>query len=275
MLRRPEEKSALDAPSPLAELRKNLERLDERPTLRQVAALQQSLLPQIDQLLPGSNGESADWLAKLRDAIATSSQHASERIKALSRLADQCEDFADMDFSFLMDECRDLFSIGYNVDQQRLDNSFYDLLASEARLGSFVAIAQGQIGQDHWFSLGRLLTTAAGVPVLLSWSGSMFEYLMPLLVMPTYDKTLLDQTYKAVVRRQIAYGKQRGVPWGISESGYNAIDVHMSYQYRAFGVPGLGLKRGLAEDLVVAPYASVMALMVAPHQACRNLERMA
>ena len=92
----------------------------------------------------------------------------------------------------------------------------------------------------------------------------MFEYLMPLLVMPTYENTLLDQTYRAVVRRQISYGRQRGVPWGMSESGYNTIDLHMNYQYRAFGVPGLGLKRGLAEDLVVAPYASVLALMVAP-----------
>ena len=103
----------------------------------------------------------------------------------------------------------------------------------------------------------------------------MFEYLMPLLVMPTYENTLLDQTYRAVVRRQIDYGRQRGVPWGMSESGYNTIDVHMNYQYRAFGVPGWDFKRGLAEDLVIAPYASVLALMVAPEAACRNLERLA
>src|SRR5581483_5580934 len=118
-------------------------------------------------------------------------------------------------------------------------------------------------------------TTTGGAPALLSWSGSMFEYLMPLLVMPTYEKTLLDQTCKAVVRRQIDYGRQRGVPWGISESGYNALDLQMNYQYRAFGVPGLGLKRGLAEDLVIAPYASALALMVSPEAACRNLERLA
>ena len=103
----------------------------------------------------------------------------------------------------------------------------------------------------------------------------MFEYLMPLLVMPTYENTLLDQTYKAAVERQIEYGRQRGVPWGISESGYNTIDVHLNYQYRAFGVPGLGLKRGLAEDLVIAPYASALALMVAPEEACLNLQRLA
>ena len=140
---------------------------------------------------------------------------------------------------------------------------------------AFVAIAQGQLPQESWFALGRLLTTAGGEPVLLSWSGSMFEYLMPLLVMPTYENTLLDQTCKAAVARQIEYGKKRGVPWGISESGYNAIDVHLNYQYRAFGVPGLGLKRGLAEDLVVAPYASALALMVAPEEACLNLQRLA
>ena len=157
-----------------------------------------------------------------------------------------------------------MFAIGYNVNDQRLDSSFYDLLASEARLASFVAVAQGQLGQEHWFALGRMLTTTAGAPALLSWNGSMFEYLMPLLVMPTYANTLLDQTYRAVVRRQIHYGRQRGVPWGISESGYNTTDLHMNYQYRAFGVPGLGLKRGLAEDLVIAPYASAYRALMVP-----------
>jgi hypothetical protein len=148
-------------------------------------------------------------------------------------------------------------------------------LASEARLASYVLIAQGHFGQEHWFALGRLLTNAGGAPALLSWSGSMFEYLMPLLVMPTYADTILDQTYRAIVQRQINYGRQRGVPWGISESGYNTVDWNSNYQYRAFGVPGLGLKRGLAEDLVIAPYASALALMVAPKAACLNLERLA
>ena len=152
---------------------------------------------------------------------------------------------------------------------------YYDLLASEARLCTFVGIAQGQLPQDSWFALGRLLTTAGGEPMLLSWSGSLFEYLMPLLVMPTYENTLLDETCRAAVERQIEYAKKRGVPWGMSESGYNMIDVHLNYQYRAFGVPGLGLKRGLAEDLVIAPYASALALMVAPGEACLNLQRLA
>jgi hypothetical protein len=180
-----------------------------------------------------------------------------------------------VEYDFLYDKARNLLAIGYNVTERRRDASYYDLLASEARLCSFVAIAQGQIPQENWFALGRLLTTAGGEPILLSWSGSMFEYLMPLLVMPTYENTLLDQTSKAAVERQIAYGRKHGVPWGISESGYNTIDAHLNYQYRAFGVPGLGLKRGLAEDLVIAPYATALALMVAPEEACLNLQRLA
>ncbi len=180
-----------------------------------------------------------------------------------------------MDYDFLFDKVRRQLVIGYNVGERRCDTSYYDLLASEARLCNFVAIAQGQLPQESWFALGRLLTTAGGEPVLLSWSGSMFEYLMPLLVMPTYENTLLDQTYQAAVERQIEYGRQRGVPWGMSESGYNTVDMHQNYQYRAFGVPGLGLKRGLGDDLVVAPYASALALMVAPEAACLNLQRLA
>ncbi len=256
-------------------LREALVRLDGSLTLHEVATLGHTLLPVIDGILCNSLPESSmPWLSQVRQTIAESSTNATARIRSVQQLAEQSRDFAEMDFSFLLDSSSNLFSIGYNVSDQQLDRSFYDLLASEARLGSFLAIAQGQAGMDHWFALGRLLTATGGAPTLLSWSGSMFEYLMPLLVMPTYDKTLLDQTCKAVVRRQIDYGRQRGVPWGISESGYNTIDVQQNYQYRAFGVPGLGLKRGLAEDLVIAPYAAVMALMVAPEDACRNLERM-
>ncbi|HEY3384573.1 MAG TPA: glucoamylase family protein [Vicinamibacterales bacterium] len=200
---------------------------------------------------------------------------ARTRVAAINRLAAQAIDLAEMEWSFLFDQTRQLLSIGYNVAERRRDSSYYDLLASEARLCTFVAIAQGHLPQESWFALGRLLTTAAGEPVLLSWSGSMFEYLMPLVVMPGYDDTLLDQTCKAAVKRQVEYGRHRGVPWGISESGYNLLDARLTYQYRAFGVPGLGLKRGLAADLVVAPYASALALMVAPEEACSNLQRLA
>ena len=200
---------------------------------------------------------------------------AQERIELIETLARQSAEFANMEYDFLYDKSRHLQTVGYNVEDRRLDSSYYDLLASEARFSSFVAIAQDQVPQESWFALGRLLTTFNGEPVLLSWSGSMFEYLMPLLVMPTYENSLLHQTCKAAVGRQIEYGKQRGVPWGISESGYNSVDVQLNYQYRAFGVPGLGLKRGLSEDLVVAPYATALALMVMPEEACANLERLA
>ena len=250
--------------------------IDEIPTLRELARLDVELLPAIEQRL-GSDAtpEESEWLGELRRLITEASQRARARIAAIERLALQSGELARMEYDFLFDKARHLLAIGYNVGERRRDSSYYDLLASEARLSSFVAIAQGQLPQESWFALGRLLTSIGGEPILLSWSGSMFEYLMPLLVMPTYENTLLDQTYKAAVERQIEYGRKRGVPWGISESGYNAIDVHLNYQYRAFGVPGLGLKRGLAEDLVIAPYASALALMVAPEEACLNLQRLA
>jgi len=218
------------------------------------------------------------WQVLVSNHVAAEGTPASTpkgRRDEILRLTAVISELATMDFRFLYDPRKKLLSIGYNVDERRLDPSCYDLLASEARLASYLAIAQGQLPQDSWFALGRLLTASGGKPVLLSWSGSMFEYLMPMLVMPTYEGTLLDQTCQAAVERQIEYGRQTGVPWGVSESGYNTVDVHLNYQYRAFGVPGLGLKRGLGEDVVIAPYACVMALMVAPSEAYTNLERLA
>ncbi|MDD5169178.1 MAG: glucoamylase family protein [Syntrophales bacterium] len=248
--------------------------LSKIPTLRDLADLEKELLPKVAARQDASP-EEHDQLDQLRVAITEASIHARARIGILEDLASQAGELARIDYDFLYDETRRLLAIGYNLTENRRDASYYDLLASEARLASFVAIAQGKLPQESWFALGRLLTTASGGPTLLSWSGSMFEYLMPLLVMPTYEQTLLDETYKAAVARQVEYGKKRGVPWGTSESGYNMIDGHLNYQYSAFGVPGLGLKRGLAGDLVVAPYASTLALMVAPEEACLNLEALA
>ncbi len=202
-------------------------------------------------------------------------QAASERIAGIDDLVACCRGLSMIDFGFLYDSSRGLLSIGYDVTERRRDPACYDLLASEARLASFILIAQGQLPQKHWFSLGRLLTSHAGEVSLISWSGSMFEYLMPQLMMPCFDNTLLDHSLKAAVARQIEYGRQREVPWGISESAYNATDMHRVYQYRAFGVPGLGFKRGLGDDLVIAPYASALALTVRPLEACRNLQGMA
>jgi cellobiose phosphorylase len=200
---------------------------------------------------------------------------AAERIKLIDTLAERCSEQAEMDFSILFDPSRDLLAIGYNVTDHRLDPSYYDLLASECRLASFILIARGQLPQDHWFALGRQLTSVDSTMALLSWSGSMFEYLMPLVIMPNYNNTLLDLTYRAAVTAQIEYAQRCDVPWGISESCYNATDANQVYQYRAFGVPGLGYKRGLADDLVVAPYASALALMIMPEEACKNLQSLA
>jgi len=213
----------------------------------------------------------------LRDVADDGGRGASAAKAAIARLhalAERCTDFARPDFAFLYDPARSLFSIGYNASERRMDSGYYDLLASEARLAVFVAIAQGAVPQDAWFALGRLLTSASGRRVLLSWSGSMFEYLMPQLVMPAYRGTLLEESNHAAVRQQIAYGRSRGVPWGVSESGYNLTDAAQNYQYRAFGVPGLGLERGLSQELVVAPYASVLAVPTAPREAFDNLVAM-
>jgi len=249
--------------------------IDEIPTLRELANMESGLRPEIMNRIEAATQAERDDLSELQSRIASASRHAGERIAALDGLALRCDGLARMDYDFLFDEKRGLLAIGYNVDGRRRDPIYYDLLASEARFSTFVAIAQGKLPQESWFALGRLLTTAGGEPLLLSWSGSMFEYLMPLLVMPSFEHTLLDQTCRAAVAGQIEYGKKRATPWGVSECGYNAIDVHRNYQYRAFGVPGMGLKRGLAEDMVIAPYASALALMVAPAEACLNLERLA
>ena len=212
---------------------------------------------------------------ELRDAFDRSSRSAADLIERVERLGVFADELVrEMDFRFLFNDDRQLFSIGFSIVDGRLDSSYYDTLASEARLASFLAIATGQVSPEHWFKLGRSLTPTGRARALLSWSASMFEYLMPLLVMRTYPGTLLAETYEAVVDRQIQYGTQRGVPWGISESAYAAQDLDGNYQYRAFGVPGLGLKRGLADDLVVAPYASLLAAAVDPSAVASNLEKL-
>jgi len=244
-------------------------------TLLELAKADTALLPAITRLQQQNNTpEENEWLIAFSTGITEASARAKERILKTETLAAKCDEFADMEYAFLYDKPKHLLAIGYNVEEHQRDTGYYDLLASEARLCSFVAIAQGKLPQESWFALGRLLTSANGHATLLSWSGSMFEYLMPMLVMPDYENTLLDQTHRTVVARQIEYGNMRNVPWGISESGYNMVDADLNYQYCAFGVPGLGLKRGLGEDLVIAPYASVLALMVAPEEACLNMGRL-
>ena len=258
------------------ELHAELLKLDSIPSLQEVPEMAMKLKPMIDEILSSlQSGEEREWFLQLKQMITQAGERAAKRISSIEKLALDCDVLAEIRYDFLLDKSRRLLAIGYNVDDLRRDESCYDLLASEARLSIFVAIAQGSLKQEHWFALGRMLTIAGGELALLSWGGTMFEYLMPQLIMPTYENTLLSQTYRAIVRRQIEYGEQRGVPWGISESGYNMTDVNLIYQYRAFGAPGLGFKRGLIEDLVIAPYASALALMVEPAEACTNLQRMA
>ncbi|MBK7952151.1 MAG: glycosyl transferase [Deltaproteobacteria bacterium] len=195
-----------------------------------------------------------------------------DRLLGLARRASRLGE--DMQFGFLFHPTRQLLSIGYRISDGELDPSCYDLLASEARLASFVAIAKGEIPVRHWFRLGRALTPIDHGSALISWSGSMFEYLMPSLVMRAPLGSLLEQTSRFIVRRQMQYGAELRVPWGISESAYNARDIELTYQYSNFGVPGLGLKRGLSENAVVAPYATGLAAMVHPEAAARNFERL-
>ena len=212
---------------------------------------------------------------RLRTLIEQARQQAEELVTRADRLSALSDDLLEeIEFGFLFNEDRQLFSIGYNVSDGRLDNSYYDILASEARLASYMAIALGKVSHEHWFKLGRALTPSGTSRALLSWSASMFEYLMPLLVMRSQPGTLLDETYEAVVQRQIDYAAARGVPWGISECAYLVQDLEGNYQYKAFGVPGLGLKRGLADDLVVAPYATLLAAPITPTEVLSNLERL-
>jgi cyclic beta-1,2-glucan synthetase len=240
------------------------------------AALRELLALRVRQLkdVPAD----ADTIARidaLSDAIRHSAADASALVRRLSTLVLRAESmFQAMNFGFLFDRTRNLFSIGYRVTEGSLDPNCYDLLASEARLTSFIAIAKGEVSTSHWFRLGRALTPVGHGSALISWSGSMFEYLMPALVMRSPTASLLSQTCELVVSRQIEYGAERHVPWGESESAYNARDLNFTYQYSSFGVPGLGLKRGLSEDIVVAPYATALAAMINPSAAIQNFAKL-
>ncbi|MCD7915321.1 MAG: hypothetical protein LUG96_08760 [Tannerellaceae bacterium] len=240
------------------------------PTLKEVSEWETSTDTYSTEPATTPIVDEAYWFAAIKQTAA----RAKERIHLLFILALQSEHFSQMDFRFLYQKKKKLFTIGYNVSEQQFDLSSYDLLASEARLGSYIAVAKGEAPLEHWFSMSRLVVQLKGKPVLLSWSGSMFEHLMPLLIMPSFPDTLLSRSYSGAVQEQIDYGNSREVPWGISESGYNRPDTQFNYQYQAFGVPSLGLKRGLYKDLVIAPYATILALMVEPRASCLNMQRL-
>lgn len=223
-----------------------------------------------------------DWAGRLEAVCeahvhdAHSDHKAVEALrKKLLALRERARQFAfEMDFSFLLRQERKLLSIGYRVEEHQLDESCYDLLASEARLTSLFAIAKGDLPTEHWFRLGRPIVEIGFQGALMSWSGSMFEYLMPPLVMKEPQGSILNQTSKLVIKRQMQYGRSKNVPWGISEAAYNARDRELTYQYTNFGVPGLGLKRGLGQNTVIAPYATVLAAQFMPREAVANLKRL-
>jgi len=244
--------------------------------LADFAADKDKLLAELKELAKrvGTDESVAGWLREVRDAVERSSVGCL--LERCQHLAARAESMAGvMDFRFLYKSDRHLFAIGYNVAQGRLDSACYDLLASEARLASYLAIARGDVPRRHWFHLGRTVVRAGGQLCLVSWGGTMFEYMMPQLFLRRYPGTLLEESLHASVAEQRAYGRERRVPWGISESAFSSHYVSFDYQYQTFGVPALGLKRGLGLDLVVAPYATALAASVVPHEALRNFRSLA
>jgi cyclic beta-1,2-glucan synthetase len=250
--------------------------------LRQAESVHDIAQALTDERAEGGNAPLLHWSNMLR-ANVLSHQHdieadaagAAQLAARLDALAHRARAMAmAMEFGFLIEPQRQLLSIGYRVADRAQDPSCYDLLASEARLASFVAIAKGDLPVRHWFRLGRLLTPVDKSSALVSWSGSMFEYLMPVLVMREPQGSVLGETARLIVKRQIEYGSERNLPWGVSESAFNARDREFTYQYSSFGVPGLGLQRGLGDEAVVAPYATGLAAMIDPAAAIRNFERL-
>lgn len=234
------------------------------------------LLAEINRLLPDVRSQhQRDFLHILKNDLLRARLNTDNLLSRCRELLDRIDRLvAATNFRPLYHTKRHLFSIGYNVEEEKLTEASYDLLASEARLASYLAIIRREVPRKHWFKLGRSLSRIKGCRGLVSWSGTMFEYLMPPLLMRTYDNTLLQETYTAVIKAQQDYGDKREVPWGTSESGYYAFDLRLNYQYKAFGVPELGLKRGLANDMVVSGYSTLLALPHAPAAALANLRRL-
>ncbi|MDX9864672.1 MAG: glucoamylase family protein, partial [Anaerolineaceae bacterium] len=257
----------------------------EIPRLRHLPAMQRAFQEELIRLVDVLNSlpdpeqpglqEAQTWCRDLKEKLAlseASSEEMQEEVETLQAAMEKM--FRKMRFGFLFDPMRKTFHIGYNYDNARLDDSYYDLMASEARITSFVAIAKGDVPMKHWLHLGRPVTNVDGRRSLISWSATMFEYLMPTLFMLTPPETLLSQSVMTTIYWQKKYGQRQNVPWGISESGYYSFDSQQNYQYKAFGVPGLGLKRGLGEDLVITPYASLLALPFMPQAVLKNMQQM-
>ena len=235
-------------------------------------------LDQLEKLseMTVSDGGTDPGLQEFQLLLKAGAQHAQQLKTRMRSIGQRAERLAmEMQFDFLFNTQRRLFSIGFNLEEGRLDRSHYDMLCSEARLSSHIAIAKGDVSYKHWFQLGRQMTFTAGQQGLLSWGGTMFEFLMPLLFQRSYPESLLTNACAAAVARQKEYGQRQGLPWGISESAYAALAVNSDYQYQSFGVPGLGLKRGLSHDAVIAPYATMLSLSIDCNSAVQNLRLLA
>ncbi len=256
----------------------------ELPSLKQAAPIYARIKAALEELQAGLDDSSAleqekrethEWCEKLKSDLDSARLTAETLLIGYGDLAIQANTIVNaMDFKFLFDEHRQVFHLGYNATTERMDVSHYDLLASEARIASLVAIAKGDVPQSHWLHLGRPVTKVNGRQALLSWSGTMFEYLMPALFTRNYPGTFLSDSCYAAVDAQIGYAHKNHVPWGISESGYFAFDGNMNYQYRAFGVPDLGYKRDLPDDMVITPYASLLGLPMQPAEVMVNVGRL-
>ena len=282
---RPAFLDATDLPAALGEASRRLDAfVDANPSLErhsQLCGQVQEVVEALEEalrLLPDSSEivDARAWCQTLCERLQAACTLSEDLVQGLTEIDRQADEhFEAMDFRFLFDAHRQVFHIGYNVTAGRHDDNFYDLLASEARIASLVALAKNQVPRTHWLHLARPLTQLDGTRALLSWSATMFEYMMPRLFMRSYPGTLLYESEAAAVAPPDRVRRRRGVPWGISESGYYAFDASFNYQYRAFGVPGLGFKRNLAEDLVIAPYASFLALPEAPEAVSRNAAHLA
>ena len=265
-----------------AKFEKLINLLMSNPKLKNIPVVYDDALNTIDSLMNTAislNEQefmlSKIWLGELRIQISLALKNAEKLIEKYNSLILRVNQISEnTKFYPLYVPKKQLFSIGYNLEEEKLVNSYYDLLASEARQTSYIAIARGEVPPTHWFNMGRSLTVVDGYKGLVSWTGTMFEYLMPLLLMKPYKNTLLDETYSFVIKSQKKYGRQRNMPWGTSESAFNSMDINLDYQYKAIGVPWLGLKRGLIEDAVTSPYSTMLALLVDPEGAYQNIKHL-
>jgi hypothetical protein len=246
------------------------------PTLQQAADYVAELDWRIAEVLPSLPSDSplATSAASLRSLLSDAAQRLTQLASDLATIATEAERHADaMHYGFLFVESRQLLSIGYDGAAHELHSACYDLLASEARIASFIAVAKGDIPQQSWFRLDRSHVMVRGLPVLLSWTGTMFEYMMPTLWMRTFPNTLISRSLESAVRIQRDH--VRNIPWGISESGFAKMDPQGRYGYQAWGIPALALKYGAEDGPVISPYSTFLALSVLRKEAVANLRRMA